>query len=570
MLKVIHKIARKEIVIITLLIVSLGSVYYLLLPGFYEPQDLHHIADIYQMHQAFVSGQFPPRWGPDYLYGLGYPLFNFYYLMPFYLGALFYTLTNNLRFSFEAVIVFTTSIGTIGFYLFLRNHFSKISAILGAVVFTYTPYRAVQIFVRGSMGELLAISLMPWIIYLFEKYLATNKYRWFIYALVASVSMILSHNYFWVLIFGFIGLYILIRKILLREIWSVWKYATLLFFSLGATAFWWLPALYEQNLLKSQTPFLLIDHFPFIKQLLTPYWGYGASVWGPDDGMSFQLGLINISFVIISVFLFVSIGKSKKNRNIFGWSIAGFILCLFFMNIRSLFLWKLIPFYNFFQFAWRLLAFTGFFSSIMSAYCTDVIFVKNNIIKYVFVFIIVILTLILTGGYFKPSRIFYKSDNEYLKRMFAEVGGYGEANVISQDYRNYSEDYLLLPKWMESKPDSLPPQKFYVSDAYLSEVKNINKLTAVSWEAVINTIEPATINFYSMYFPGWFVFVDDKQVEIKPGNSGQITFLLDKGEHQVKVNWLETPLRKASDIISLIFILGIPLMYKVILMSKKV
>ena len=38
--------------------------------------------------------------------------------------------------------------------------------------------------------------------------------------------------------------------------------------SAGLTSYWWLPALLENKLVKAVTPFPLIDHFPFIKQLI--------------------------------------------------------------------------------------------------------------------------------------------------------------------------------------------------------------------------------------------------------------------------------------------------------------
>jgi len=41
------------------------------------------------------------------------------------------------------------------------------------------------------------------------------------------------------------------------------------------------------------TLFNFKDHFPFIKQLIFSPWGHGASLWGPGDGMSFQVGIIN-------------------------------------------------------------------------------------------------------------------------------------------------------------------------------------------------------------------------------------------------------------------------------------
>src|SRR3990172_307250 len=131
-----------------LLLATLPAIYYLIKPGFYEPQDLHHLADIYQMARAVASGQIPPRLGPDFTFGYGYPLFNFYYLLPFYLGAFVYALFGSLTASFESVFVLSLILSVCGMYLFLREFFNRFPSLVGAFLFLYTPYRAVQTYVR--------------------------------------------------------------------------------------------------------------------------------------------------------------------------------------------------------------------------------------------------------------------------------------------------------------------------------------------------------------------------------------------------------------------------------------
>lgn len=321
MKKTVQNLFKKEWFIICLLIVAvLGCIYQLLRSGFYEPQDLHHLADIYEMTRALSSGQLPPRWGPDFLYGYGYPLFNFYYVGPFYLGSLFYLLSGSLRFSYEAVFEFGVILGAIGFYLFLRNHFSKIASFCGAILFSYTPYRAVQIYVRGAMGEFLTVSLMPIFLYFNDRLIKDRKKKWFIFSALIASFIILSHNYFWVLIFGFCGVYYLFVSFISKRYQIIKNFLLEIFLAIGITTYWWLPAFTEQKQLWVQTPFPLIDHFPFIKQLLIPYWGYGASLWGPMDGMSFQLGIVNIFAVLLSLVVFMLV-KNRRKKEIFLWSI---------------------------------------------------------------------------------------------------------------------------------------------------------------------------------------------------------------------------------------------------------
>ncbi len=546
---------NKWLVLLLLVLMALGSVYYLLLPGFYEPQDLHHIADIYEMYRSFVSGQLPPRWGPDFLYSYGYPLFNFYYVGPFYLGALFYFISGSLRGSYEMVFITGVVVGTAGFYLFLKDHYSKAAAASAAILFTYTPYKAVQIYVRGAMGELLALSLMPWFLYLFEKYISERKRKWYILSVLTTSAIIISHNYLWVLILGFSGLYITFRSVMEKKLSMFWKFISGILLSFGITAYWWLPALSEQKLLNTQTPFPLVDHFPFIKQLIVPSWGYGASLWGPSDGMSFQLGAVNIIVVIVSFIIFLSV-KKKKSSILFIWSLTAFILCVFFMNIRSYFIWRIVPFYNLFQFPWRLLSFTSLFSSVLAAAAVENLLENGRkSLGKALAYLIAIFSVALTFGYFRPSQIFFKSDDDYLNRMFADRTTQGYKNNVSSEYINYSEDYLLLPKWLDKKPGFLPKEKFVAADTNAVAVGRIYETNPVRWEADVTVNDPGKLNFYSLYFPGWNATVDGKKVDIAPGASGQIVIDLKKGDRYVKLYWAETPLRKTADMISVFFLI---------------
>ena len=89
-------------------------------------------------------------------------------------------------------------------------------------------------------------------------------------------------------------------------------------FGLGllASSYFWIPALFESRLMKYDTVFNFIDHFPTIKQLMTPYWGYGASVAGPYDGMSFFLGFSNILVLVVGLLLVVIYVLYAKNKRI--------------------------------------------------------------------------------------------------------------------------------------------------------------------------------------------------------------------------------------------------------------
>lgn len=549
---------KRHWVFVFLTLIVVPSVYFLFLPAFYEPHDLHHIADIYQMYRAMFGGQFPPRLGPDFIFGYGYPLFNYYYLLPFYLGAIFYAVLGSLTFSFKLVFILSAFLSVFGMYFFLREFFGKWSAAVGAGLFLYTPYRAAQMYVRGAMGEFLALSLLPiaaWQLVSLIKY-PNNKRRLAVSSLILAL-FILSHNFLWVLTLPWIiSLSFLISD--KRNLKSGMIY--ILFsgiLSLGISAYWWLPALIEQGMVSAVTPFPLIDHFPFIRQLVFSAWGYGSSVWGPGDGMSFQVGIVNW-LAVFGLLILVVLKKIPKNKSVLKiaiWTVIGFAASLLMMNSRSYPLWKIMPFHDFIQFPWRLLLLTTFFSSIMAAVIVESLKKGGKILGGA----IILGALILTFSYFRPSRLFYKTDDQYLARFFANRSTAGKKETVAPEYLQYSEDYLLLPKWTKIKPSGLPGKKIESADVNITQIV---ELTATKWRVAVNSSSGGVVAFNSIYFPGWLALIDGKKADIEVGKPyGQIEVAVEPGKHEVLFYWAETPLRKFADFISIVSLLTVILFF---------
>lgn len=541
---------KKEIKLVLLLILlSLPAARYLLIPGFYEPHDLHHFADIYEMYRAITLDQFPPRWAPDFLYNYGYPLFNFYYVLPFYLGAFFHLLGFAFTTSYKLVFVTSIFVSVVGMYYLLREFMGKLSSFTGALVFVYTPYRAVEIYVRGAMGEALALSLLPFVIWILVKLIKNPTGKYIGLASVLLSLFLLAHNYLWFLSAPFIALLLLLliiklkdyRKALLGLLWTG-------LISFGLTAYWLIPAITERKLIDRLTPFLLIDHFPFLKQLIIPSWGYGSSVWGPGDEISFQIGVVNLIVLMAVLILFV-----KKNKlfvgeklTLFYWAIVGFFVSVFMMNIRSLPFWKIVPFYDFIQFPWRILFLTTLFTSILAGLLVEL--TKNK--KLQTSAVIVLASIFLTVNYFKPSKVFYKNDNQYLARFFANQTTTDTKESISNDYLSWSEDYLLLPNWSNEKPNSLPMEKIQSSSAKISDIQSESPL---KWKAQIIATQSSTVTFNTLFFPGWVGMIDSQNAAISASKPyGQIILVVPEGKHTVDFMWKETLLRKVSDLMSVV------------------
>jgi len=484
------------------LILSIPAVWALFVPGFYGASDDLHIAWLYELDRVVKMGQFPPRFVPDLSFGYGYPLFNFVFPLPFYLGEAFHLLGLTFVDSIKAVFLLSIPLSGYFMYKFVRIYTPGILAIAAAVVYIYTPYRATDIFVRGAVGESLAFVFLPLIAF------AVAKGNIGILAL-STAGLIMSHN---IMAYMFLPFFATLALLIGSKIKSFFGFTLGLIIS----SFFWLPAIVESNLMKYDTVFNFKDHFPTIRQLFTPYFGYGASVAGPYDGMSFFLGLVNIILVIEAVIHFVR-GRSK----IVAWALFAFSLAIFMMNFRSSIIWDNLPLLPYFQFPWRFLSLTTFIVPVLV-----IAFAKHKHLNY-FALAIIIAAVALNFRYFKPHDFLGRGDDYYINR-------YIPVPAASEEYLKTGEEYLRLPKDTKTRPDKVSP------DQGLSASFNVD------YE------EETTLDYHKYYFPGWEVKIDGEKVDVGAGEPyGQVQFKVPKGEHLIEISFRETPLRKILDVISL-------------------
>ena len=79
---------KKNINLVLYFILSIFAISPLLSPGFFPMHDDTQVARIFEMAKSLSDGMFPVRWVEDLGYGAGYPIFNFYSVLPYYAGGI--------------------------------------------------------------------------------------------------------------------------------------------------------------------------------------------------------------------------------------------------------------------------------------------------------------------------------------------------------------------------------------------------------------------------------------------------------------------------------------------------
>ena len=522
-----QKIISKYLLLI-ILILSIPAVRYLFVYGYFGVSDDLHIGWLFEMDRVIKSFKFPPRFVPDLSFGFGYPLFTFVYPLPFYIAEIFHLIGFSLVNSVKFVFGLSIPVSMYFMYKLLKHFMPEDYSLAGAVLYVYAPYRALEMFVRGTIGEIVAFVFFPLIIY------SVVKRKPYILALTFA-GLILSHNIMAYMFMPFLLLFTILNRSFLVSLKG-------LLLGLLCSVYFWLPAIYESTLMKYDTVFNFYDHFPALKQFITPYWGYGASVPGNYDTMSFYMGAVGILVVVIgSIIFLLKRNKYLNNEKIFIiWSILVCLVSIFMMNFRSAWLWRNLPLLPYFQFPWRFLAMITLVSPFLL-----IVFSKFPKLKYL-PLVVIFFAIFLNFNYFKTSEYLGRNDDYYINR-------YIPIPVASEAYLRTSEEYLRLPVESETRPQKNFPRAYTTNQEVALGIEELNPLDAVILTESNNEF---TLNYNKYYYPGWIVKIDGNIIEIEPGKPyGQISFIVPDGKHTIEVKYSESPLRLFFDIVSLVTII---------------
>ncbi|MEK7164156.1 MAG: hypothetical protein AAB768_03385 [Patescibacteria group bacterium] len=531
-------------IFLVLTILTIPAVAWLLQPGYFPMHDDLQAMRQLQMAKCFEDGQIPCRWVPDMGYSYGYPLFNFYPPLPYYLGQVFHY----MGFFYVdivkilGVIVLLASVVTM--YLLASEFFGPLGGALSSMFYLYAPYHSVDFYVRGAVNESWALVWFPLIYWTTYKLMETSKSKWIPLVSLSVAALMLSHNPM---------LMIFIPTYLIWIFFWWWKFRSVssfkyLFISalwaLGLAAFFTLPVIFEQQYVSIWTLtsgyFNYLAHFLNLKQMfLHINWGYGSSILGPDDTMSFAIGYLQW---IIPVIILVALPFSKnlkKFTSLILLSTFYFLLSLFLSHSRSTPIWQFIKPLEILQFPWRFLTLVIFFASFISG--AFILFSKK------LVPLLLCLLLLLNANFFHPREWWpdYTDSNRF-------TGKNWQLMLTSAIF-----DYL--PTWAYRPPASGPTGNIEFLTAtgdYKTIEKKSNRQT---YEIDIKT--PGTLIIQTYYFPGWKVWVDGKQVELKPLSDplrlGRLIFDVPAGRHQIAVKFTDTAIRLTGNILSLLSWLGI-------------
>lgn len=545
-------ILNKHWPIFIILALTLLISWPLFLPGYFSHHDDLQVMRIFEMRKCLEDFQIPCRWVPDMGYGNGYPLFNYYSVFPYYLGAFLSYFLGFLG-AAKALFFIPLILGAVSMYILSKELFGIFGGISAAILYTFAPYRALDTYVRGDVTENFAIAIVPLCFYFAFKLINNGRIK-YIFAFSISLGLfLLSHN---IMIILFVPILLIFTfYFLISEEWRNLKsLIAALFLGIGLAAFFIIPAYIEKNLVQIEN-LIRLDlnfraHFVTINQLFFDRsWGYGSSSPGTNDTISFQIGTPHW-WIVIAAFLIILMQLKSRQKIVLPLILISiFLLSLFMTHVKSAFIWEKIDMLKFTQFPWRFLALAIFSASLLGAFLISSL--KLRQVKLVAA-ILIILTILLNWNYFRPDEFYFNLDD---KQKLSGILWETQQKAAILDY---------LPKGAVQPREGAPDRPIVVSGK--GEVEGY-KVKSNRWQFQVSLDDNTTIEIPVFDFPIWQVFVNREKFPHSNQNYlGRISINFPKnGDFFVEGKFTDTPVRRISNSISLIslaILLGIILYAK--------
>ncbi|NMB56565.1 hypothetical protein GYA19_01335, partial [Candidatus Beckwithbacteria bacterium] len=470
--------------------------------------------------------------------------------LAYFLAEIFILLGFSILLSLKITYILISIFGFWGMYFLAKKITNQWGGLLASVAFTFAPYHALNLYVRGALAEYLAIAFFPWVFYFTLELLAKNTKTNYLGLTLSLTGLLLAHNISVVTFMAFWGLLSLFLLIAKKQYKSVFILLLSFINAFLLAAFFLVPAFLQQNFTRVKT---LTEgfsnfayHFVYLRQLFIPNWGYGGSIEGLEDDISFYLGnelliIAALAFLLLLFNVFVKKRLKLKLVNFLFFAFL-FLLSLFLLSFKSKFIWDKLTILSFIQFPWRFLGIASFILSLLVAF---IALLKAKYRWLVFIFAVMI--MFLNQPYFTPNKL-------------------GDS-TIAEDY-DPSADYirekisLIIPDYLPQELDmgKIGPtsQNFRIVDGDFDIETLKDKTQKLLLKIEATTSGKLQINRY--VFPNWHIKLDNKEINCEIKNSVYIC-PIEEGEHILDFYWDEKGVNQIANYLSMLGILLVVFFY---------
>jgi uncharacterized membrane protein len=496
-----------------------------------------------EFYEGLKARQLFPRWAPDLNFGYGEPTFNFNAPLIYYLSSSFHALGFSFVAAQSLACFALLCLAGLSMYLLAGEFFGPRGGLVSAVAYLLAPYLLAALYVRYALADYTAFASMPMAFWGLYRYATRGRFRDLFVGALAVCLLVLSSNS--VSLIAFPALLLLPGwlfaahrdwRALVRGLWC-------LALGLGLSAFFWLPALAERNFVhvyrRLEGYLDFHNHFVYLRQFFFSRWGYGLSLPGPEDGMSFAIGPVHLLLVGAALLFVRRVHRAQRRAGLLvSFFLALLLLSTFFASQASTFLWERLSLLHPLQFPWRFLSLVAVSTSFVCGFPFLLLPAGNERLANGLMAVLVAGLLLIGLPRARPASYLDVQDADYSPRNIAAQG-------IEATARQFE------PIWVQELPSTpaAGPLTFIDGRGQLLGAR----MWPAYYELYVEIAEEARLRVNTFYFPGWTLYVNGAERAVTYDNpQGTMEFSLERGEHVVQVRFEDTPVRLWSTRASLL------------------
>lgn len=533
-----------------------------------------HLLRTVELDSLLRQGYLFPRWAADLWLGLGYPLFNFYGPLFYYVAELFRILGAGAIGGFKIAIVLAIAGGAGSTFLLARRFVGMPGALVAATAFTLMPHLLRELFRGGDYPQLFAMMLLPsmlWSLHLLvgshdtaarSGHSASGRPgHWSLLrilpATAAGAALLLAHNVSAMLFAPVVTIYALFLVIASGDRRTLWRLAPAAALALGFSAFFWLPALVEKS--ATQVDNLLTGYFDFRNHFVQPWELFAPSpaldLATMNPPMVSNVGQAQVVLAAVALLaLWPGLALPRTMRaHVIVFALVAVVAGLLMLQISQP-VWEALPTLALAQFPSRLLSVVGLAAALLAGVGVEIMGRRSPRLGIVY-------------GLIAVSALVYTA----LPRLYPTPPFEWQQDPTVADITRYelrtgalgtSSGGEFLPREAKLRPGAGALVDAYLADKPIERLDHAPLPPGTNGTTLLHapTLERVQFDgpnafgalFNLIYFPGWRAYVDGLATVSKPMEPSALTLVeVPAGRHIVELRFEDTPIRTTAQVISI-------------------
>src|SRR5574341_170019 len=326
-----------------------------------------HVYRAAEVEWSIRHGALWPRWAPDFYFGYGYPVFNFYSPLTYHIAAYYSLITGYGPVAgTKFVLIIAGYLGAVGMYLFGRDRWGAASGVVSSATYAFSPYILyIDPYARGDAPQAFAISLAPVMLWTFDRLQRTGSARHLAFSGLLLAVLILSHPLMalvvYALLIAFLVWETLVSPLVPQTYLSpeprrdIPHLAVAVGLGLALAACYWFPAGYDRPAVQLHNVagpgyFDFHKFFVSLDELFSPstIFDLGAT----ELRFQYNLGVAQCFLALLGALTVFS--KRLRRTDTFFFIFASLVF-IYLITPASVQFWEAVPLMSFFQFPTRFL-----------------------------------------------------------------------------------------------------------------------------------------------------------------------------------------------------------------------